>query len=381
MDNYRRHKAFYGVLKRLVAPFFKSIYRYEYKVERGPQAPFIVLANHNMNVDPILLGMSFRQHMYFVASEHIYRWGLVSKLIIWLFAPIARLKGSTDARTAMEIMRQVRKGRNIGIFAEGNRSYNGVTGPIPPATGKLIKAAGGTMVTFKFEGGYFTEPRWAAKKRRGRMRGYVVNTYSPETLQTMSAAEIQAVIEKDLHEDACARQRQQRISFRGKRLAEWLEAALYVCPCCEEIGRLHSEGDSFACECGMRARYTVYGDLEGDALPFSTIAEWDAWQRQQLRQQAQSNAFALRDTGQQLRRILAEKGSELAGEGDLQMDRHAITCGNSSIPIEEISDMAIVSRMTIVFTTKGGEAYEVVSEKPRSAEKYMAYYEYLKEVG
>ena len=90
----------------------------------------LVVANHNMDYDPILVSMAFDDHLYFVASEHVFRWGLLSRLLVWAFAPIARMKGTADAQSAMQILRTLRKGRNVCLFAEGNRSFNGVTGPI-----------------------------------------------------------------------------------------------------------------------------------------------------------------------------------------------------------------------------------------------------------
>lgn len=62
--------------------------------------PMLIVANHNADLDPVFLSMAFREHMYFVASEHIFRWGLWSKLIVALFDPISRSKGMTDARGA-----------------------------------------------------------------------------------------------------------------------------------------------------------------------------------------------------------------------------------------------------------------------------------------
>ena len=84
--------------------------------------PMLIVANHNADLDPVFLSMAFREHMYFVASEHIFRWGLWSKLIVALFDPISRSKGMTDARAALQILRRLKSGYNVCLFAEGNRS-------------------------------------------------------------------------------------------------------------------------------------------------------------------------------------------------------------------------------------------------------------------
>lgn len=138
------------------------------------------------------------------------------------------------------------------IFAEGDRTFNGVTGPFFTATAKLVRMTGAQLVTFRLEGGYFSSPRWSDTLRKGKFYGHEVNRYSPETLKAMSTEEIDACIARDLHEDAYARQRQSPVRYRGKRLAESLETALYFCPRCGGLGTLKSEGNPAHCTCCSR---------------------------------------------------------------------------------------------------------------------------------
>lgn len=375
MHKNKRHKFLYNVLRFLLTPILKKLFHYDCQTITGLHPPYLVLANHNLNLDPALLAISFPQHMYFVASEHIYRWGLASKLIAWAFAPVARTKGSTDARTVKQILRHLRNGCNIGLFAEGNRSFNGLTGPIFPSTGKLIKAAGVTVVTFRFEGGYFTNPRWGATIRRGKMRGYAVQTYTPDQIQQMSAAEVQAAITCDLYEDAYARQKEAPVAFKGKHLAKGLENVLYMCPRCKGIGTLRGVDDTFLCGCGLTARYTEYGELAGE-LPFHTITQWDAWQTENLASLVQDTggALTISDEAQQLFSVDSGKGTTLLETGALCMDEKAFSCGRIIIPIMEISDMAIYADKNLVFTTTNGKHYEV---RPPGATKYLEYFHIL----
>lgn len=378
MDEVKRHRFLYKSLRALTAPIFKIVFNYHYQIAEELEPPYIVMANHNLDIDPALVALSFPQHMYFVASEHVYRWGIVSRLIAWAFAPIARTKGSTDARTVKEILRHLRNGRNICLFAEGNRSFNGVTDAIFPATGKLVKSAGVAMATYKFEGGYFTNPRWSSTIRKGRMRGYVVRTYTPGQIKEMAAWEIQEAIERDLFEDAYARQKEEPIAFKGKRLAEGLENVLYMCPRCKGIATLRGVDNQFLCGCGLVVRYTEYGELIGE-LPFHTITEWDVWQSRELETRVkdalrQENPLVLSDEAQQFFKVEAGVGTTLLAVDTLLMDGNALSCGNHVIPIKEISDMAIYSSRNLVFTTTGGEHYEVRSAIARSATKYLEYF-------
>src|SRR5690554_5945667 len=280
LREYRRHARAYRIIRPIIAPLLRCLFRLEVQPAPALEGPYLVYANHNYDLDPVFVQLSFKDMLYFVASEHIFRVGLASRLLIYLFDPIPRLKGSTDMGTVRELLRRLRDGKSICIFAEGNRSFNGLTGPIPPSVGKLAKACKVPLVTYKLEGGYFTTPRWAYTLRRGKMRGYVVQVYSAEQLANMTADEVNDVIKADLFEDAYARQDKERIRFKGRRLAEGLETALFICPQCEQIGTLKSRGSEFSCSCGLKTVYDEYGYLNGG--PYRTVTEWDAWQNQQL---------------------------------------------------------------------------------------------------
>ena len=377
--NYRRHARVYRILRPLVQPIFKRIFR----LESGPplelEGPYLVYANHNTDLDSILVQIGLKEDLYFVASEHIFRVGLLSRLLVYLVDPISRLKGSTDMGTVREVMRRLKDGKNVCFFAEGNRSFNGLTGHIPPSVGKLAKACKVPLVTYKFEGGYFTTPRWSFTMRKGQMRGYVANVYSVEQLQNMSADEVNAAIQADLFEDAYARQQEEMIAFKGKRLAEGLETALFICPSCEQVGTLQSKDNEFFCTCGLKATYDVYGYLSGG--PFTTITEWDRWQHTKLGEIAgaldQDPAFA--DPNVQLRRVAGSHRAErlAAGEGTLTMYRDRLVCGNLIFPLDQISDMALYGRGNIAFTSQG-KNYTIGGGRSFCGRKYLELYHRLK---
>ena len=128
-----RHKRVYRFCKAALGGALRNIYGFHPEKADVGKGPFLITANHNGELDPALLALSFSEHMYFVSSEHVFRKGFLSWLLVYLFAPIARVKGMTDATAALNIIRAIKRNTNVCLFAEGNRSYNGVTGPIFPA--------------------------------------------------------------------------------------------------------------------------------------------------------------------------------------------------------------------------------------------------------
>ena len=374
---YKRHLSAYRFFKALVMPYMKWLFQMTSLPAPELKGPYLVYANHNADLDPVLLSFSFKEHIYFVASEHVYRAGFASRLLKRYFDPISRLKGSSDVGAVKEIMRRLQAGYNVCIFAEGNRSFDGRTCPILPTSGKLAKICGVPLVTYKFEGGYFTTPRWAFTIRRGKMRGSVVNVYSPEQLAAMSVNEINDAIAADLYEDAYARQAQQMIPFRGRRLAEGLEAALYICPQCGRINTLRSRDDMLFCDCGLNVKYDEYGQLQG--APFTSVTQWNDFQREKLPKIVATlgDEAAFGDGEVRLVQIFDGHRSEQIYSGRIAMHRDRIELGDITFPISELSDMALYGRANIALTC-GGKHYDIVSDPPFCGRKYLELYQLLK---
>lgn len=352
------------------------------KSEKAPdiKGPCLILANHTMDVDPILLTRSFPKHFYFLASEHIFSWGWKSRIIEWVAGPVSKMKGTADTGAVKEVIRRIKKGHSICIFPEGNRSFTGITKPIIPATGKLVKACGATLVTYRFEGGYFSSPRWAYKGRRGKMKGYVVGVYPYKEIERLSSQEINELIQRDLKEDAYLRQQKDPIPFRGKNLAEWLELSLYICPLCETIGSLKSEGSNFFCNnCELCSTIDEYGWLHSSTIPFHTVIEWDNWQKEKLREISLDarNEMVFFDQEQTLFMIApsSHQRRELAS-GTLAMYKNRFILDDKVFFFQDILDLNVHGKQTLVFSYQG-ISYEIKSKLPRSARKYVTFYQHI----
>ena len=372
MEHYKRHVFIWKILRGLIAPWLKLKFAYTFDPV-DVEGPCIILPNHNTDWDPLLISISMPFHMYFVASEHIFRWGLLTRLIRWAIDPISRLKASTAADTALTAIRRMRKGASVCLFPEGNRSWDGVTQDIFPATGKLVRASGATLITYRIEGGYFTCPRWAGNRlRRGRMQGHTVGIYPPEQLKKMSPEQINDIIRRDLHEDAYARQLDERIPFRGRALAESLEHILCVCPVCGGISTMHSSGDLLTCSaCGLQVRYNEYGLLEGDA-PFDTIRDWDQWQSGQLKALAteagEKPIFS--DDDVQLLEVLSGHVGKPIASGRITLYRDRLECPGMVFPLPELKDLALHGPRNLDINAFGRH-FELKSRRVLCTRKYL----------
>ena len=376
--DYRRHQRTHSFFVWLLTPLLKRKFNIELDNCADIEGPYLVLANHNSDWDPIFVSLTMRRQLYYVASEHIFRLGLPSRLLERYFAPIPRTKGSVESGAALSVLRHLRKGHSVGLFAEGNKSFNGLTCAIHPSTAKLVRSAGVKLVTLRVEGGYFTTPRWGRGIRRGRMKLGRVGVYSPEEVKAMSLGEIDALLRRDLFEDAYARQETERARFRGKRRAELLESTLFACPACGGIGTLRGAGDKFACACGLVAVYTETGLLDG--APYETVTAWDLWQRGELERRIEAaggDEALCADAGTALRRYGSDHREEERVEGALTLYRDRFAVADRVLPFEHISGLSIYGRNNLVFTFDG-DHWEITGADGFSALKYEYAYEFAK---
>lgn len=381
-----RHKRVFWFCKTFLGGIIRSIYGFHPEKTELGKGPFLFTANHNGELDPAFLAMSFKEHMYFVSSEHVFRKGLLSKLLVYFFAPISRVKGMTDAAAALNVIRAIKRNTNVCLFAEGNRSYNGVTGPIFLATGKLAKASGATLVTYRLEGGYLTTPRWSKTTRKGYMRGYVVNVYPPEQLKQMTPEEVNDHIRADIWEDAFDRQLQNPHVYKHKALAEGLENAIYFCPKCGKQGGLSSRGDIFSCECGMRVRFGETGFFEkvdkDDPDPvFITVRDWDFWQNERILEVAKElsdDEIMYADPGVKLISVGAGNKESVLTIDQLSITKRELRVGAHRFALSDVSSMALMGVYKMMFSV-GGNSYELRAAKtPYCGRKYFTFFELLK---
>ncbi|MBE6678731.1 MAG: hypothetical protein E7597_08070 [Ruminococcaceae bacterium] len=363
-----KHKLFYKTFRIPVIWYLKLKFGYKYKKAKDLPESYIVLSNHTTDFDPLFVAASFKSQMYFVASEHITRWKKLYSFLKFGFDPIIRYKATVAGSTVIQVLRKTKKGKNVCIFAEGVRSWDGVTAKILPSTGQLVKRAGCGLVTYKIAGGYLASPVWATGGcRKGKVNGQIVAVYTKEQIAAMTDEEVNAVINRDLYENAEQRQKTEGSLYKGKSPAEGLEKLLYICPSCGKYDCLISKKDKLICNaCGKEYVYETNGALSGNSI--KALAD---------RQLAQAEKDVSADVVYSVPCAeifsVEKKQSQKIGEGSFNLSAKEIRCGDIRIPTDEVGDMAIHGKNALVFC-HGSVYYEVLVASPYSAYKFLLYY-------
>lgn len=371
-----RHNVIIKLAALVVFPWARL--KYHIQVEKCPQLrkrQALVLMNHQTAFDQFFVSMvTFPRHVYFVASEDIFSLGWLSKLLKWAVAPIPIKKQTTDVQAVMNCIRVAREGGTIALAPEGNRTFSGLPCYSNPAIAPLVKKLGLPLALFRIEGGYGIQPRWSDVCRKGKMRAYVSRIVEPEEYQNLSNQELSELIARELYVD----ETQNPGPFRHKRLAEYLERAMYVCPACG-LAEFHSRGDLVACKsCGLEIRYLPNQQLQsvkGD-FPFSYVADWYAYQNDYVNQ-LDTNAYLekplYKDTVMLSQVEPYKKKTVLEENAALLLYGNRLQAGQRTLFFEDIRVITVLGKNKLnVYHTDG--IFQIKGDARFNGLKYMNLY-------
>jgi len=244
------------------------------------EPPYLIMGNHGCMWDPFLLNAHVPAPIHYVVSDSNFRSRLVS-FGLSLVGSIPKTKALSDFETVKNIVKIKHRKGVIGIFPEGQSSWDGHSLPIYYSTAKLVKSLKVPVVIVELKGGFLSRPRWARSIRRGWVHIEYKLGFTPEDVKGLTVPEVYERLVNMLSHDDFEYQREAMIRFGGKNRAEYAEAVLFTCPRCETRHSLRSTGNLLRCtHCAYTVRYNAFGFLEAAAgtLRFDNVRSWNVWQ-------------------------------------------------------------------------------------------------------
>jgi 1-acyl-sn-glycerol-3-phosphate acyltransferase len=139
-------------------------------MENVPRSgPFFLVANHQSVLDPILVQTACPRPLHTFTkstqfSGRLFRWVLIKVKGI----PTRRYR--IDPQVVRVALRRLAEGKGVGIYPEGERSWDGELQPFRQGTIRLLLRAGVPVVPCGIDGSYDVWPRWSRIVRRRRVR-------------------------------------------------------------------------------------------------------------------------------------------------------------------------------------------------------------------
>ena len=363
----------------LARPFLKIYCQLKYGVTFEPfrqegRRPYLIVMNHQTGFDQFFVAVTFRQPVYYLATEDIFSLGWVSDLIRFLVAPIPIQKQTTDIQAVKNCIRVAREGGSICLAPEGNRTFHGQTVYMNPSIASLAKKLGLPIAFLKLEGGYGIQPRWSNVVRKGKMRCRISRVMEPEEYRDLTKEDLYRVIETELWQDearVCG-------EYRHKKNAEFLERVMYVCPWCG-LSTFESHDDIIHCtKCGRKIRHLPTKELRGvDCdFPHPFVADWYHWQNDFINStdlSALTESPVYRETAR-LSLVHAAKFKELLKEDaavSLYGDR--ITVDDQVFPFSETRAVVVLGKNKVNIYS-GQEIFQLKGSPRFNALKYVNFF-------
>ncbi|MEL7471715.1 MAG: lysophospholipid acyltransferase family protein [Planctomycetota bacterium] len=178
MDSYRaRHPGcpiwrivFFDVGRLMTAIYVRVFHGYRrFHRDRVPKrGPYIVAANHQSYLDPILVGVAIAPGQFTpLARSSLFEHWLFGPIIANLHSlPVRQGEGDTRAMKAM--IAEVKAGRSILVYPEGSRTFDGALQPFQRGVSLILRRAPAPVLPVAMEGAYDAWPRSSKRPRFGR---------------------------------------------------------------------------------------------------------------------------------------------------------------------------------------------------------------------
>jgi 1-acyl-sn-glycerol-3-phosphate acyltransferase len=367
------------VITTLLRPFLRVYCQLKYGVTFEPfraegKRPYLIVMNHQTGFDQFFVGVTFRQPVYYLATEDIFSLGWVSNLLRWLVAPIPIQKQTTDIQAVKNCIRVAREGGSICLAPEGNRTFHGQTVYMNPSIASLAKKLQLPIAFFRIEGGYGVQPRWSDVVRKGKMRCRISRVLEPEDYEDLSKDDLYRVIEGELAQDENCLSG----SFHHKKNAEFLERAMYVCPWCG-LSTFESHDDIIHCtKCGRKIRHLSTKELQGiDCdFPHRFVADWYHWQNDYINNTdltALTREPVYRETAR-LSRVHAAKFKELLKkEATVCLYGDRITVDDREFPFSQVGAVVVLGKNKLNIYN-GKEILQLKGTQRFNALKYVNFF-------
>ena len=138
--------------------------------ENLPKAgPFILVANHQSFLDPILVQVSCRRPVHTLAKSTQFAGGFMGWLMPRINAiPTRRYR--IDPQAVRVLLRRLDQGEGVGLYPEGERSWDADLQPFRRGTIRVLLKTGVPIIPVGVVGSYDVWPRWSRTIRRGRVK-------------------------------------------------------------------------------------------------------------------------------------------------------------------------------------------------------------------
>ena len=299
----------------------------------SPEPGSIIFCNHTSNWDFALLLYALypRRDVRFVVSGVQFD---KSPFVAWLFKHLGLIRknqGTHDLVCVKEIIKNVRAGKVVVIYAAGMTSYDGRQAwDALPGSVNLARMLKCPVYVALIHGGFIGRPRHAGKVYRGRQDISVKRLFTSEESAALPLPEAEAQLNAALRFNDWDWQEREHVKFKPAGDLRGANLPLYRCPACGKEGHMKVEkGRIFCPDCGLSAVKDEYGFFVSDspACP-KRMDVWVDMEIEEIRKTISDRSFKLTSS------VTLFKKQEGGGDRYFPCDRGTLTMDPDGIRFE-----------------------------------------------
>ena len=356
-------KFFFGLYARVVLGYRKKS---KFKILKGEKV--VVLSNHQTDLDPLLVMLSFNKMLRCLATDNTFAGKKAAKWMTYLGA-IPKRKGLADIKSTMEMLKYSNIGDSLLFFPEGNRSYADFQFYISDRIGKMLKSFKATLVLFNLHGGFGIMPRMGKKRRKGKFDGEIKTVLKYDDYKDLSDEELYRIIKDNLR----VYDSESGELYKSKQRAEYLERLFFICPKCQSISTMYSKGNYLRCsKCNLEIEYTEDLHLKSNDTSFTKLVEYYNYQKRFVKEHDFSKQDVIfEDKGVSLTLANPYQDKEkMEVDSKLTLTNKELIFDHHKFDVKDILVASPVSGRKLVFTV-GDNNYTIKGSERFNAIKYV----------
>ncbi len=275
------HHIFYKFLKITKARVVYKKYNVEVITDiKEPKPPCLLFSNHAFMPDPYLLGRNIKYPINYMANVDAV--SIFARLGSRLIGIFPKLKGVPDFNAVKMMFKLLKKKHIVGIFPEGDRSWDGETAEILKNIPSIMRIAKVPVLMARITGNYLSGPRWAETTRQGKIFIEFKTLEKEEVLNTPKK-ELFKIVSNFLYRNDIKDPKLKNVEFKGERFAEGVRFLIWLCPECNEHDSIKGENNTILCtKCG--AKWELDGNLriKPENKAGKDLKDWCDWQKKEI---------------------------------------------------------------------------------------------------
>jgi 1-acyl-sn-glycerol-3-phosphate acyltransferase len=289
--------------------------------------PCLILMNHSCFMDmPIAYQLLYPRPLNIVCSSDAFIgfWGFMGWLM-YTIGCIPTQKFVTDVSLIKDMTYCLKeKKSSVLMYPEASYSFDGRATQLPRKMGVLLKKLDVPVIMIETKGAFNRNPLYNELQARKSVKAsaHMRLLYTQEEVREKSVQELSDGLDEAFGFDNWAWQKENGVEIHDDFRADGLSRILWKCPHCGEEGKMDGRGIHLTCHhCGKKYELTPIGDLkalEGET-EFTTVPQWNDWQRQQVRQSILDGSYKL-DVDVDITMMVDFKALYNVGSGHLTHD-------------------------------------------------------------